>query len=342
MSRLKILIFLIAVAVAGTCVGVAWWFYSRVMTHDEAVKVEIKQIAGDKKAPPDPGLRRFDLALETVKSGDFEGGREALYELIKHFPSSKRADDAKRIIGEMNMDKLFSPDKNPQKVEYIVQPGNSLLLIAGKNHTTIDAILRINGMMSTALQPGDHLSVIPLDFEILVNVTKKTVTLIRNERFFKEYQALEIHVPAGIRVPVERDPDKKLEMEISDKPAWFEGKRIQSTHPSYLSSDKWLMGSKIGLNIRSLPQAKAVGGPETIVPKGPAKPAPTKTSSKTATKGKSSSHTKGRGAAQAEAEAAPIDESAGPVVEPGIFLPREDIEELFSIIRTKTKVKVVR
>jgi hypothetical protein len=78
------------------------------------------------------------------------------------------------------------------------------------------------------------------------------------------------------------------------------------------------------------------------MPKGPAKPAQAKTPSKTTSKGKSASHAKGRTAAQAEAEAAPIEDAAGPAIEPGIFLPREDIEELFTIIRNKTKVKVVR
>ena len=31
------------------------------------------------------------------------------------------------------------------------------LLIAGKNQTPVEALLRANGMMSNGLQPGDHL-----------------------------------------------------------------------------------------------------------------------------------------------------------------------------------------
>lgn len=330
MARLKILIFLFALAIAVSCVGVAWWFYTRQIARDQEVSLEIKKISGDKKAPPDPGLRRFDLAVETMKGGETDEGRDALYDLIKHFPSSARATDAKRIIGEMNLDMLFSPDKNPQKTEYIVQPGNSLLLIAGKSHTTIEAILRLNGMMSTSLQPGDHLFVIPLEFELAVNISKKTVTLIRNERFFKEYQALDIRVPGGVRVP--------LEMEISDKPVFFEGRRVQITHPNYLSGDKWLMGSKTGFNLRSLPKAKAVGGTETIAPKGsaPAGKGSTKSSAKT------KAPAKGKHKGPVVQESAEIDDSSGPSLEPGIFLPREDVEEIFTIVRTKTKVKVVR
>jgi LysM repeat protein len=331
MARLKILIFLLALAIAGTCIGVAWWFYTREFVRDEVVQKEIKHISGDRKAPPDPGLRRFDLAMETMKNGDVNAGKEALYDLIKNFPTSKRAPEAKRIIGEINLDMLFSPEKNPQKQDYVVQTGNSLGLIATKHSTTVEAIQRFNGMMSSGLQPGDHLGVFPLNFELAVNLTKKTVTLIRNERFFKEYQALDIRLPAGVKAP--------LEMTINDKPAWFEGKRVQSTHPNYLSADKWLNGSKVGLNLRSLPQARAVTGTEIILPKGPTK-AESPKSSKSIAKGKSSTHSKNKGAK--ETEVVPVDDSTAPALDPGIYLPREDMEELFTLIRMKTKVKVVR
>ena len=112
MSRFKILIFLIAVAMAGSCIGVAWWFYTRVMGKDEILHAEIKQMRSNKAAPPDPGLRRFDNAIDVLKGGDLEAGQKALYDLLQHFPTSKRAPEAKRIVGEMNMDFLFSPDKN--------------------------------------------------------------------------------------------------------------------------------------------------------------------------------------------------------------------------------------
>ena len=78
MARLKILIFLFALAIAVSCVGVAWWFYTRQIARDQEVSLEIKKISGDKKAPPDPGLRRFDLAVETMKGGETDEGRDAL------------------------------------------------------------------------------------------------------------------------------------------------------------------------------------------------------------------------------------------------------------------------
>ncbi|WP_075087510.1 hypothetical protein [Verrucomicrobium spinosum] len=60
-------------------------------------------------------------------------------------------------------------------------------------------------MLSTNLQPGDHLFVFPLDFEIVVDISSKTVQLWRGTRekgyFFKEYQALEVRLPPGMKHP---------------------------------------------------------------------------------------------------------------------------------------------
>src|ERR1700749_1168710 len=108
MSRIKILIFLITLGIVSGVFAVAWWVYTRVLYHDDVVKTEIKKMTSNKKDPPDPGLRRFDKAIEVLQSGSVEDGKAQLYDLVQHFPDSKRATDAKRIIGEMNMDALFS------------------------------------------------------------------------------------------------------------------------------------------------------------------------------------------------------------------------------------------
>jgi LysM repeat protein len=333
MWRVKILIFIIAVAAAGTCIGTAWWYYTRVIGKDDEIHSEIKKMQSNKQAPPDPGIRRFDMAVETIKSGNLDAGRDALYDLVKHFPSSKRTTEAKRIIGEMNMDNLFSAEKNPARKEYVVQPGNSLGLIATKNQTTIEVLLRANGMMTSGLQPGDHVNVFPLDFEVVYSISGKSVTLLRNGRFFKEYLAVNVKLPAGVK------PD--LVIEINDKAAWDHGRRVQSSHPNYLGADKWLICNKSGLNIRALPQAKTSDSVTVIAPHAAHPAANSKTPPKAAT-GKAVKPTKAAKATAADDNNGdePVEEVAAP--ETGIFLFREDMEELYTLLRTKTKMKVVR
>lgn len=302
MSRFKILVFILTIGIAGSVIAGAYWYYTRILGHDSTLESEIQALQHKKTAPPDPGIRRFERAIEIVKEGDLKEGRKALYELLHTFPNSTKADEAKRIIGEMNMDMMFSVNDNPQRKDYVVQPGDSLGLIARKQQTTIECIMRANNMLSPRLQPGDHLFVFPLDFSVQVNLADKTLTLLRGESFFKEYEVLDVRLPNNVRAPAE--------LTLNDKAAWVGGKRVLSTDNQFVSADKWLMGNRPGVNIRSTPQAKPL----------PQEPAADKKKDKNATN-------------------AP---EIAPAPETGVFLKREDIEELYTIIKTGTPLGLKR
>ena len=299
MSRFKIVLFLVVTSLAGACVAAAWWLYTHVIGKDAVVVKQIHANPGRQEEPrPDPSLKRFEKAVEILRENT-EEGRDALYELLRYFPDSTRATEAKRIIGEMNLDALFSPGQNSTRKDYVVQPGDSLGRIAAKNATTVECLLRANSMMSSALQPGDHLFVFPLEFEIQVSVGAKTLTLLRNGRFFKEYPAVEVRLPAGFKAgaaatplnpgepaPQPAEPAKTAppqvttkgskkhhaatpslppgELTLNDKAAWVEGRRVAPADSHFIAADKWLMGSRPGFNIRALPVAAPVGGPAVI------------------------------------------------------------------------------
>jgi LysM repeat protein len=367
MSRFKIVLFFVVTGLAGTCVAAAWWLYTHVIGEDAVVVKQIKQIQVEKKTGPDPSIKRFDKAVETLRVNT-EEGREALYELLRNFPESTRAAEAKRIIGEMNLDALFSPSQNSTRKDYIVQPGDSLGRIASKNATTVECLLLANSMMSSALQPGDHLFVFPLEFEIQVSVRAKTLALLRHGRFFKEYQAVEVRLPGGFKAATASVPPKSGEsapppvttapatkgskkqqpapppappgeLTLNDKAAWVDGKRVAPTNSHFISADKWLMGSRAGFNIRALPAAKPVDAPTTHTT--------STTTASTAKPPKSTTHPVKipkpvKVAKPVMAAFEDEDDATAAVPETGVFLAREDIEELFTIIRPGTKVRVVK
>ncbi|WP_038168155.1 LysM peptidoglycan-binding domain-containing protein [Verrucomicrobium sp. BvORR106] len=322
MSRFKILVFLLAVGIAGSVLAAAYWYYTRVLGHESVVQGQIKNLQGKHTNLPDPGVRRFDEAMELINNSNYTEGRKALYRLLDSFPETTAGPEARRIIGELNMDMLFSQEANPQRKDYIVQPGDSMGRIANKNQTSVECIMRANGMLSTNLQPGDHLFVFPLDFEIVVDLSSKTVQLWRGTRekgyFFKEYQALEIRLPPGMKAPAETV--------IQAKSAWHNGKSVTSENPIFISADKWLVGHKTGFNVRGLPKAKPLVDKTT----NPSQPT-------AANKGKS----KGGSKAANKVVDDDDDDLAG-IPETGVFLAREDIEELFTIVRTQTKLFVAR
>ncbi|MFO1482290.1 MAG: LysM peptidoglycan-binding domain-containing protein [Verrucomicrobiaceae bacterium] len=304
-AQLKILVFLITVGLVAGTLSIAWWFYTNVLLKENQLERDIAAMKGKDRPVIDPGAKRFEAAIDLIREGKVEEGRDALYKLRQQFPDSGTCAEAMRIIGEINMDRLFSATNTAGKKDYIVQPGDSLNLIAGKHGTTVDSIIRLSGLMSFNLQPGDHLTIIPMDFSLGVMVSKKQVILFRQvgdkSYPFKFYQAKDIRLPPGARLP--------MEMEIAGKTALYDGKQVAPTDPAYIDADKSFPGTKAGLSIRTPPVAKAIPIEE---PKSKAKGA---------------------------VAAIPTPSTSA---ETGIFLDREDIEELFALLRKGSKLSLMR
>jgi hypothetical protein len=308
-AQLKLLLFLIVLGVAAGCVAVAYWIFDRIFLRESRIAEDLKSKKGGVVAKHDPGARRFDAAIDLIRESRFEDGREALYKLLQQFPESPTTVEAKRIIGEINMDLLFSISNKAGKKDYIVQPGDSLNLIAARQNSTLDTIVRMNALSGTMLQPGDHLTLLTLEFDVVVDVSDKTVIVTRKDAFFKEFFAFDIKLPPGTRVP--------SELNIGVKQALLAGKPVPPTDARYVEAEKWVPANKAGVIFRTVPSAK----PVTEAPK------PETVTSKKKSKGKSADET----AVDSE-----------PVIETGIFLAKEDLEELFALVRNGSKLTLVR
>mgnify|MGYP001627292194 CR=1 FL=1 len=296
-AQFKLLVYLVVLGLTLGSMALAYYIYMKVLSPEERLREELSRIRRAELPKIDPGLKRFETAAGLLKEGRFNEAREALFRIVQQFPDSAASPEAKRIIGEINMDELFSREPVPGKRDYIVQPGDSLALIATRQNTTMDLLIRLNGLMGATLHPGDHLTVLPVSFNLVVDVSAKTVTLRRvageKEVFFKEYQAADLRLPAGLKLPTE--------MEIKGKSAMLDGRAVLSTDPRYAEADKWLPGSRAGVVLRTPPQ------PEPAPAPGPdGRPAPP------------------------------------PAPPPGIFLGREDLEEMFALVRNGSKLYLIR
>ena len=303
-AQIKLLLFLLALGITAGCAAVAYWIFDNELRREVEVSADLKAMHKNVLAPPDPGARRFDAAIDLIKNNKIDEGRDALYKLLQQFPESPTCVEARRIIGEINFDGLFSPNQMAGKKDYIVQPGDSLALIATKNQTSVDTIIRMNGLIGNTLHPGDHLIVVPLNFDVVVDVSSRTVALLRTvgpkQYFFKQYQAFDVRLPPGTRVPAE--------MEIGVKQALVDGKAVVSTDPRYIEAEKWVPGTKPGVFFRTVPVAKAVVVVDESKPKT-------------------------KGAAAPEQPVA---------LETGVFMAQEDLEELFALVRKGSKLRFVR
>lgn len=124
---------------------------------------------------------------------------------------------------------------------HVVKRGDSLLGIAARYNTTIDCIMHLNSMMELPrIQPGDELLVMPLEFRMLVEPRRKSVSLWHGGKFVRDYPVL--HFDASATTP--------RRATISSKAAEIDGKRIQPQSKDYRAADKIILIEKPNLQIR--------------------------------------------------------------------------------------------
>ena len=229
----KLFVGIIGLAIAGGLFGFSYWIYKNRLVADQEMVAKIAELdAVEIKDTPDPGLTLFERAAQHIAVGEIIEGRDLLLDLVRLYKDSARFQDSKRIIGEINMDLLLSKSPMSGKKEYVVQRGDSMALIAGRQKTTYDYLMRVNGLFGTTLHPGDKLTVFPLDLSVVVKEKEKTLTLLRKGRFFKEYPVDMVAFPPNLSPP--------FATKVSGKAVWRGNQRVRVTDPGYPDLPRWI------------------------------------------------------------------------------------------------------
>ncbi|MDB6140676.1 MAG: hypothetical protein JWO94_3748 [Verrucomicrobiaceae bacterium] len=337
-TQIKLLLFLITLGIVVGCFATALWIYQNVLLPEKQTQADIKQMQAPGRPPPDPGARRFENAVDQVRDAKLSEAREALYKLLQQFPKSSTCDEAKRILGEMNMDALCSLDTAGGKKDYIVQPHDALAAIASRNHTSLEAIARFNSLTTYNLQPGEHLFLIPLDFDMVLSASTGKLTLLQDGLFFKEYQALKVVLNAGTKVP--------SEMSIGNKSAILGSKTIAPVSADFMKAEKTIVAYKgpvtVGLVIHAPPRPEPAGQTTSTAPLAPPPGSKSKTKDKSSPSPAPKSKAKSKGKGKAAQQGTDDDDSPGAAaVQTGLILASEDLEEIYPILRKGSKLRIV-
>ncbi|MCW1924674.1 hypothetical protein OKA05_19065 [Luteolibacter arcticus] len=201
----------------------------------------------------DPGAKVFEKAAELIAIGKLEEARERLRNVVSIYPRSKAAPEARRIVGEMNLDDLLSAVHMDGKAIHIVRPGESFLGIAAKHNTSLDCIMHLNGLMDLkGLQPSEELIVMPLELRVIVEPGRKALSLWKGGQFIKEYPLLSADVGSL---------KDGLTTKISSKSGLDGDRRVTPGMKDYRESEKVFSLEKTSLQIRSFrPAAKREDG----------------------------------------------------------------------------------
>lgn len=247
MARVRLLLaFFALVVLAAGVFGVAYYWKNYLRPNWEVTReIEGQGGAQGKRELPDLGWREFEAAQALLIDGELAAARDRLHYLMEYYPDSKAFNDAKHIIGEINLDLLLSPAPMPGKEEHVIKSGDLLAPLARKYQTSINYMMRAGGRTNHLIHPGDRLTVYPLNFRLRISLGQQTITVLTpsDGKFFKDYDIRAVNLPPALKPPASA--------KVAEMVAWHDGRAVTIESPDYFDAEKWIRTDKIGLFIRS-------------------------------------------------------------------------------------------
>lgn len=203
---------------------------------------------------PDPGVRLIAAAEQLAEQGDWLAARERAWQTLEQSTHEPALDRARTLLGTLHTELVTTPRSMPEKVEYVVQPGDSLAKLAQEFNTTIELIQRGNNISGSMIRIGDRLRIFQAAFHAHIDKSDNLLDLYANGRFFKRY-------PVGTgeynRTPV---GDFKITDRIH-QPTWWrpDGKAIPYGDPENELGTHWLSLDVRGYGLHGTWEPETIG-----------------------------------------------------------------------------------
>ena len=264
-------------------------------------------VAPAPKATPDPAIPEFQRLKKLQATGVTPSLRDSWNNWIEANPKSPLLSEGRRLLGSANMALIFQPNENPSLITYTVVKGDSLAKIASKQHSNAELIQKANQLPGINLQIGQQLVIPQLKLSLELDRAAKTLTLLDNGNYLKEYPLLS--APPASSTPA------KISTKVLDKSAIAGSKRLAFGDKAYATSEKSIL----------IAQAPAiVAAPEVPAPTA----APVQSSPSPSVDG----GTNVSPAPVATATPTP------PPMPPGYVLGNADLQEVFALVSRNTPV----
>jgi LysM repeat protein len=270
---------LLAVVIFG---GAAFFSYDLFVKPERKIQQE-KSGEIPVEPVPDVSLPEFQAAAKLRQEGKLIEARDALVAFMQKFPTGQHIEEAKDLLGQVNIEMLFTEYQSPEKQEYIVRSGDVLAKIAHKTKTTPELIMRTNNLTNSMLRVGQRLLISHPDFSIFIQRRAQVVILLNHGQFFKRY-----HVRV-VKLSPKQAP--RINTRVAEVMAWKGGKRVGFGTKEWIGSTRWIRLAQPGYFLFAV------------------------------------------------AEPGQRDEANQPPP-PGLGLPASDMEELSSLVNSKTAVTI--
>ena len=234
---------LLAVVIFG---GAAFFSYDLFVKPERKIQQE-KSGEIPVEPVPDVSLPEFQAAAKLRQEGKLIEARDALVALLQRFPNGLHIEEAKDLLGQVNIEMLFSDYRSPEKEEYVVRSGDVLAKIAAKTKTTPELIMRTNNLTNAMLRVGQRLQISHPNFSIFVQRKPQTVVLLNHGQFFKRY-----HIKT-VRLSAKQPP--RINTRVAEILAWKNGKRVGFGTKEYAGSTRWIRLAQPGYFLFAEPDA---------------------------------------------------------------------------------------
>ena len=224
--------------------GAAWFGYNLFFKQEIQIQ---KEQRGEVKAEPTPdiSLPEFQAAARFRQDGKLPEARAALSAFIVKYPNGAHVEEAKDVLGEINVGILLSRTPSPEKTEYIVKPGDVLQKVANRVKSTPELIMRMNNMNGTMLHIGERLLISHPEFSLYIERKTKRITLLDHNSFFKQYRIQDLKLPP-------RQPPKMI-ARVAETMAFKDGHRVGFGTKEFALSTRWIRLTAPSYTIYSIP-----------------------------------------------------------------------------------------
>src|SRR4051794_4465019 len=223
---------LFALLLAVVIFGSAAFFGYHIIVKPEMALRDEKTSTAPEEERPDISLPEFQAAAQLRHDNKLNEARSALTTFLTKYPNSKHTEEAKDLLGEVNMQILLSKYPSPEKQEYIVKSGDVLARVAAKTKTTPELLMRTNNLHGTMLHIGDKLMISHPEFSLFIQRKAQEIILLDHGAFFKRYHAR--NVKLGPKQP------PRITTRVSETIAYRDGKRVGFGTPEYIGSTRWV------------------------------------------------------------------------------------------------------
>jgi LysM repeat protein len=220
--------FLLAVVIFGSA---AFFGYHIILKPELAVRAEQRgEVPEEPKV--DVSLPEFQAAAQLRQEGKLAEARAALTSFLQKFPNGAHTEEAKDLLGDINMEILLSKYPSPEKQEYVVKKGDVLARVAAKTKSTPELIMRTNRITGGILHIGERLLISHPEFSLFIQRKAHTVVLLDKGTFFKRY-----HIKT-VKLPGKQQP--RILTKVAETMAWKGDKRVGFGTKDYVGSVRWI------------------------------------------------------------------------------------------------------